>query len=445
MTTAESRASLAAPAVRTPFAAGWLMVVVAAAAMVATFPGRTHGLGTVTERLLADPNLPLSFSESAQAAPVGSEDWVTTRRATYGTINLWATLIGAAFCLGIGRLIDRFGARLALAAVLALLGGAVVGMSLAGSATAFFLGVTLTRGFGQSALSVVSLTLVGKWFRRRLGLAMGVYSVLVSAGFLSAFKAAEKAAELDWRVMWGGIGWGLIALAPVAWVVTRSTPESCGLEPDGGGPAVAEVEADAPVFTLAAALRTPAFWVFALATSVLGLISSGVSLFNQSILADLGFDKKVYYQAMQIGIPCGLFANFVAGWLAGRIPLGKLTAAALLLLSACLVGLTQLRTYPHVVLYAVTNAAAGGVITVVFFTVWGKLYGRKELGRIQGAAQMLTVFASAAGPAALASAKHASGSYAPALFALSAAAAVLAVAAWLVPLPSRQRFEAGPP
>ena len=33
---------------------GWVMVPVAALAMVATLPGRTHGLGMITERLLAD-------------------------------------------------------------------------------------------------------------------------------------------------------------------------------------------------------------------------------------------------------------------------------------------------------------------------------------------------------------------------------------------------------
>ena len=47
--------------------------------------------------------------------------------------------------------------------------------------------VTLTRGLGQSALSVVSLTMVGKWFSRRLSAAMGVYAVVMSIGFMIAF------------------------------------------------------------------------------------------------------------------------------------------------------------------------------------------------------------------------------------------------------------------
>ena len=36
---------------------GWVMVPLAAVGMVATLPGRTHGLGMITERLLADGRL----------------------------------------------------------------------------------------------------------------------------------------------------------------------------------------------------------------------------------------------------------------------------------------------------------------------------------------------------------------------------------------------------
>ena len=37
-----------------PFYYGWVNVIVASLAMTATLPGRTHGLGLVTEPLLAD-------------------------------------------------------------------------------------------------------------------------------------------------------------------------------------------------------------------------------------------------------------------------------------------------------------------------------------------------------------------------------------------------------
>ena len=54
--------------------------------MLATMPGRTQGLGLITEPMLRDLQLD---------------------RVAYATINLWATLLGAAICLPIGRVFDR--------------------------------------------------------------------------------------------------------------------------------------------------------------------------------------------------------------------------------------------------------------------------------------------------------------------------------------------------
>ena len=81
---------------------GWINVVVAAVIMLATLPGRTQGLGLITEPMLRDLQLD---------------------RVTYATVNLWATLLGAAICLPIGRLFDRFGLRGATVAITLLLGG----------------------------------------------------------------------------------------------------------------------------------------------------------------------------------------------------------------------------------------------------------------------------------------------------------------------------------
>src|SRR5262245_9397536 len=152
-------------------------VGVAAAAMVATLPGRTPGLGLITEPLLADLQL---------------------GRVPYATLNFWATLVGAVFCVPVGWAIDRLGVRVVLAAVLLGLGVVVVAMTgtAPGSRSValpapevFFVGgiewsavpldlfvlVLLTRGLGQSALSVVSLALVGKVAGKKPGAVIGVH------------------------------------------------------------------------------------------------------------------------------------------------------------------------------------------------------------------------------------------------------------------------------
>ena len=92
----------------TRFYYGWVHVLIAALAMVGTLPGRTQGLGLITEPLLKD---------------LGMD------RILFAQINLWATLTGALFCLGIGRLIDRFGSRVLLSVVSLALGAVVLMMS----------------------------------------------------------------------------------------------------------------------------------------------------------------------------------------------------------------------------------------------------------------------------------------------------------------------------
>jgi MFS family permease len=77
----------------------------------------------------------------------------------------------------------------------------------------------------------------------------------------------------------------------------------------------------------------------------------------------------------------------------------------------------------------------GGFVMVVFFSFWGKAYGRAHLGRIQGAAQALTVIASAVGPLLLALWVESTGSYAGAFYVLAAVVSLLAVASAIVPLP----------
>ena len=401
----------------------------AAAAMVATLPGRTHGLGLITEPLLADLEL---------------------GRVPFAALNFWATLIGAAFCLPVGWLIDRCGVRIVLATVLLSLGGVVVtmtGISAQGSTiqlptpevffsggiewTSFPLGlfslVLLTRGLGQSALSVVSLALMGKASGDRPGVVIGVYSFLVAIGFMAAFsgvKAAFEQFHADWRTVWAGMGGALIGFGVLSVLFVREPLSPA--KPACGG---------AYGLTLGAALLTPNFWVFGLATSFYGMVAAGTSLFNQSLLKERGFDRDVFLTITTVTPLIGLAANLLAGWLATRIRLGVLLAAALLVQAGALAAFPSVSTLAEVYAYAAAMGIAGGVLSVTFFAVWRQAYGPAHLGQIQGAAQLLTVLASAAGPLVLAIGHRAYGSYSPVVQNLAAVAAVFAVVALFTPLP----------
>jgi MFS family permease len=411
-------------AMRGAFYYGWVNLAVAALAMVGTLPGRTQGLGLVTEPLLRDLGID---------------------RVVFAEINLVATLVGSVFCLGIGRLIDRLGSRVVLTTIALALGAVVLAMSRATGLVPLLVFVTLTRGLGQSALSVASLALVGKWFSRRLGPAMGVYALGMSVGFMAAFPAVGALVLASgWRAAWVAVGAALVlVLAPLcAWLV-RATPESCGLRVDGDAqppesePSPAEGATDGD--TLGEAVRTPAFWVFALASSVYGLAASGIALFNESILAERGFDPTTYHRSLVVTALTALVGNFAGGAFAAKGSMRHLLAAAMCILAVSLLGLPLVSTEGHVMAYAVGMGLAGGFVMVVFFSFWGRAYGRAHLGRIQGAAQVLTVLASAVGPLLLARCVAATGSYATAFYALASVVAVLGVAAAIVADPSAPR------
>nr|MBA3440186.1 MFS transporter [Pyrinomonadaceae bacterium] len=175
--------------------------------------------------------------------------------------------------------------------------------------------------------------------------------------------------------------------------------------------------------------------VFALASATYGLVASGIGLFNESILAERGFDASVYHRTLVITALTALVGNFGGGWLAAKWSMNRLMSLAMLLLMGSLVALPQVRTTAHVVAYAVVMGLAGGVVIVIFFTFWSRAFGRAHLGKIQGAAQSLTVLASAVGPLLLAACRAWTGSYAMIFYLLALIVGVLAISAWFVPVP----------
>jgi MFS family permease len=389
-----------------PIGYRWVMLLLAAAAMVGTLPGRTQGLGLVTEPLLADLGI---------------------GRVEYAQINLWATLIGSLCAIGVGRFIDRFGARVVLTTVAASLGVVVCAMSAVQSFWALAIAVTLTRGLGQSALSVISLTMVGQWFVRGIDSAMAVYSIVMSIGFMIAFPLVGALIQSwGWRSAWLAIGVTLLAiLAPAALLFARRAPElpTHTTHPLQGA-------------TWQEALSTPAFWCFSIGAALYGLVASGIGLFNESILAERGFNADVYYQTLIVTAITALAGNFGGGWLATRMPLTTLLAISLFVLAAGLAVLPHVTTIVQVMAWATAMGLGGGLVMVLFFSVYPRVYGRAHLGRIQGAAQAMTVVASAVGPLLLASCVEWTGSYAAMFNILAAIIGALAFASMMTPLPT---------
>jgi MFS family permease len=262
--------------------------------MVATLPGRTQGLGLITEPLLSDLQLD---------------------RVAYASMNLWATLLGALLCFPAGWAIDRFGLRWVTATVTLLLGITVSQFgAMPAHGVVIFVLLLCTRAFGQSALSVCSIATVARWFPNRAGFAMGVYSVLLSVLFAVAFGAVGYSVRVyGWRSAWGQVALALIFLVvPMIVLLLRApaaTVTASSAEPSSSS---------ARQLTLGQALRTSLFWVFAGAAAAFNLVSSGLGLFTEAVLRERGFDQKTFHVFLIVSTLMSLAGQFGCGWLTRR-------------------------------------------------------------------------------------------------------------------------------
>ena len=388
---------------------GWMIVALAALAMVATLPGRTVGLGLITESLISEFGM---------------------TRTEYARFNMIATLLGTAGALIAGPLTDRFGIRVTLSGTLILLGCLVMTMSQWVTAATVMAFLILTRTVGQSALSTISVTSVGKWFTTRLAIAMGVFSVIVAIGFSVAIVGAQtQIAIVGWRKVWMTIGLSILILGLLCVALARRGESSHQASEELG---------NGTVLTLREALLTPCFWVFAIGMALYGGLIASVSLFNESILQELGFGQETFRYAMAGLMSAGLLGNMIAAWSARRIGLPRVMAVSLAILTIVMLTYDRLQSDWQVITHAGIFGFCGGVFSVLFFTGFGQAFGHTHLGKIQGCAQALAVIASALGPWWLADVQQRLGSY---FFAMTSAApvfALVAICAWFTKIPSRQ-------
>jgi MFS family permease len=417
----------------------WVHVSIAALAMVLTLPGRTQGLGLFTEPLLKD---------------------LALDRESYGFCNLWATLLGALFCVPCGWLMDRFGTRVVFLGVTTALGAVVWSMSwiVTGAWTItlapdpdvtlvipvdLFLFLLLTRGLGQSALSVVSLALIGRAAGKRGGLAMGLFAFATAIGYMAAYRILGR--PEDWRPSWAGIGITVLGLGLAGGLLIRDRLLASGRSQPGE-------RTDEASFSLGQALLSPTFWTFSIATSFLGMVLAGTSLFGESLAAERGltissladsfvFQKMVFVNVLLVGIPFGLTANLLSGavlWWAGPRALPRVMALATALFGLALWLFPLVTTELQIYIYGAIVSTTGGAMSVCFYSVYRRAFGPAKLGSIQGMAQMLTVLFSAAGPLVFASAKTRLGGYGELFPSFGVIAIVMAAITLFVGLP-RQR------
>ncbi|MCH2671590.1 MAG: MFS transporter [Dehalococcoidia bacterium] len=385
---------------RLPFYYGWVILF---AASVPSFGSRP---------VMAVATL------SVFVVPMTDEfDW--SRGQFSGAVSLGAVfgLLVAPFA---GRLVDRYGSGIMLAASAGVVGICAIGLSLTSPVWSFYAMYVPGRAVFSAPLELGTSTVVSNWFIRRRPSALACMGIIQSIG-LTIFPVLAQVMinGWGWRTAWLALGVFTIStgVIPVLLLMARR-PEDMGLEadPTGGGDLVLRRQSTdtenvaakpAPVslsqnsesnYTVRQALRTRAFWILAI-FSVFGfVVQAGVSLHQVPHYIGQGVDIRfaaVLASIFAFGqVPGSLFWSF---W-ARRVPLRFLLAAAGGIMAVGAIGTGYSGTLAVGLPMGFLLGAGVGGIQMLLRLTWADYYGRLHLGSIRGLTLPAQIGGQAMGP-----------------------------------------------
>lgn len=397
---------------------GWTILGVAMMGMFMSGPGQSYSVAAFIDPMLAELSL---------------------LRSQYSMAYLVATLISGASLPYVGRALDRFGARLLLPMFSLFLGFACLWMGGVRDLLGLYLGLSMVRTLGQGALTLISTWMVGQWFIRRRGTAMGLLGLGSTLSFMIFPANNLRLIEAHgWRGAWAVLAFGVwVLLCFPAVFLVRNRPEDLGLEPDrapatpGKGSLGPEANgATEHPWTARQASRTAAFWrvVSALATSA--MVSTGLVFHQVSLLGGRGVSKESALGMLGVQALVACVVSLVGGYLADRFPPRRLLSASMVLMAIAMAVLvvvgSPLSAWPYSVLLGMHMGIQrfSGSLTLINF------FGRTHFGAINGIAMSLVVGAAALGPLPLALSQDYLGRYEPALLGLMVFPIASAVAVW---------------
>lgn len=398
-----------------PINYSWIILIVGIIGVLMSIPGQTMGVSVFTDYLI---------------------DALQIERIELSNAYLIGTLASALLLPKVGKLYDKYGSRLIAVAAALLLAVTLVLVSFSaqianaislqffnGPSTVITFGTItgcffLLRFSGQGVLTMVSRTMLMKWFVENRGFANGLSGVAVSFGFSIAPQIFNQMIE---QTNWQQALWQLAIVAlcfiGFAFIFFRDNPGDANCEPDGGRVLFQTKNKKKALpsrdSTLKEAKGTFIFWVFALTMALVGLYVTAFTFHIADIFEKVGRGRT---EAFAIFVPIAfvaLFFHFFGSWISDYIQLKYLLFLELLGIGLSAFALINLDTIPfcyYLLIFA--NGMFSGLAGVLTNVSWPRFFGLTHLGAISGFAMSMNVGGSALGPAIFSLAEqHGGNSY----------------------------------
>ena len=343
-----------------------------------------------------------------------SAEFGWTRAMTAGAYSLRSIEGGIASPV-VGWAVDKYGARGVILLGAIISGASFALMPLVDSLLGFYLVYGILLSTGMSAmLYLPAWTVIAKWFKRRLSLAMAVLAVGAGVGGLICAPASAYLIErFGWRSAFVILGVVIWVVAIPLTLVVRNSPAEMGLardgdplpaarpEEDGSPPDAKREDPGSPApgeYTLTQALKSSVFWLLALAFFFFGMAHSTVTVHTVPALTDAGFSETTAAFSFGLLTLVSVIGRLAFGFLGDHLSKRYLFMVAYALTGLGLLVLMNARTMPMVYLFIFLFGVGFGGTVPLMPAIRAEYFGTTALGKIQGFMNPALMFASALGP-----------------------------------------------
>ena len=367
--------------VNTKFFYGWIIVGIANIGIFSSGPGQSHTFSVFVEPISQD--LELSSASIASA---------------YGL----ATLIAAFLLPYMGKIIDRYGARVSLIIISIILGISCIFFGAASNFLMLTVGFGFLRFFGQGSLMLGCANLVSQWFDSKRGFAMS----LMALGFGMSMAIHPPVSQFlidqyGWKYAWIILGistW--IIMVPALFILAWNNPENIGLKPDGVKKSNLkndEVEAIEGL-NLTEALKENSFYILAAMWFGIAMLVPTLHFYQVTILTNQGITTEFAASLFTVSAFAMVIFMPLVGKFFDNFPTKYVLATGLLINSISLISITYSNNDAYSLFYAVSFGINNAFSMTMFGYIWPRYFGRKHLGSIQGTGQMIGVIGASLGP-----------------------------------------------
>ena len=367
--------------VNAKFFYGWIIVGIANIGIFSSGPGQSHTFSVFVEPISQD--LELSSASIASA---------------YGL----ATLIAAFLLPYMGKIIDKYGARVSLIIISIILGISCIFFGAASNFLMLTVGFGFLRFFGQGSLMLGCANLVSQWFDSKRGFAMS----LMALGFGMSMAIHPPVSQFlidqyGWKYAWIILGistW--IIMVPALFILAWNNPENIGLKPDGVKKSNLkndEVEAIEGL-NLTEASKENSFYILAAMWFGMAMLVTTLHFYQVTILTNQGITTEFAASLFTVSAFAMVVFMPLVGKFFDNFPTKYVLATGLLINSISLISITYSSSDAYSLFYAISFGINNAFSMTMFGYIWPRYFGRKHLGSIQGTGQMIGVIGASLGP-----------------------------------------------